>query len=300
MLNVPAVVFLPYVAQWFIASDNNPVGYFSLLFLGSANYFLVKTATTNPGYLPQQYSPFTQGPIANSAVEPLDFNNFPTVDVVCGGSLQRLKYCATCQLYRPPRTSHCVFCDLCVEVFDHHCPWVGNCVGKRNYRYFLSFITSVLALAIFDFSVCLSQFVEVAAESNGSSTDAFVHALEDATFAFAMLLYAAASIGLLSFLVGFHLILLFEGQTTAEKLKRTWSKGYLNTHVKSFWSSLTRICAKQPRPHHIQLKYHISLESFIELQVQDSWNVEPQRRHSEDLSSERAFLGKDSQSPSTV
>lgn len=39
------------------------------------------------------------------------------------------QYCATCKIHRPIRASHCRRCDCCVEVFDHHCQFVGKCIG---------------------------------------------------------------------------------------------------------------------------------------------------------------------------
>jgi len=49
-------------------------------------------------------------------------------------------YCNDCQRVKPPHYHHCKVCSTCIKKMDHHCPWVGNCVGERNRKYFYQFL----------------------------------------------------------------------------------------------------------------------------------------------------------------
>ena len=73
-------------------------------------------------------------------------NRKSVIKVNIQGHMTNLNYCYTCFHFRPPRTSHCAECDNCVERFDHHCLWMGTCVGKRNYKYFY-FVISLTTIA---------------------------------------------------------------------------------------------------------------------------------------------------------
>ena len=51
-----------------------------------------------------------------------------------------MKYCSICHLEQPLRTKHCKACDHCVATHDHHCPWIGSCVGERNKARFFYYL----------------------------------------------------------------------------------------------------------------------------------------------------------------
>lgn len=55
-------------------------------------------------------------------------------------SFEPKSLCPDCQIIKTPRSRHCNLCKRCVDRFDHHCPWVNNCIGKNNFAYFYTFV----------------------------------------------------------------------------------------------------------------------------------------------------------------
>jgi palmitoyltransferase ZDHHC9/14/18 len=127
------------------------------------------------------------------------------------------KYCKTCNIWRPPRGHHCRICDNCIETQDHHCVWLNNCVGRRNYRYFFTFVTCCTIIGLLLLGASLAQilvYMNLMGISFGASIDHF-------RVPFAMVIYAALATPYPAALMGYHLFLMGRGETTRE---------YLNSH----------------------------------------------------------------------
>lgn len=124
-----------------------------------------------------------------------------------------LKYCPTCHIFKPPRTSHCSACNHCILDFDHHCPWVANCIGRGNYRSFIHFIitTEFLALLCFAYSaMVLSMRDTISLEDNTSPIAIF------------MLVYSLVFGIALFCMVSYHCYLISVNRTTNQQIKHRY------------------------------------------------------------------------------
>ncbi|KAE8688147.1 Protein S-acyltransferase 24 [Hibiscus syriacus] len=113
------------------------------VFLSSAGLvMLYRCSSKDPGYIRMNVHDL-QNMKDDEPLLKIEMNN-PAL--LAGNWLQ---LCATCKIVRPLRAKHCSTCNRCVEEFDHHCPWVSNCIGKKNkWEFFLFLVLEVSAMLI--------------------------------------------------------------------------------------------------------------------------------------------------------
>ncbi|CAG8477848.1 9560_t:CDS:2 [Ambispora gerdemannii] len=197
-----------------------------LLFLTFTQVFytdMLRTSWSDPGIIPRNLDP---SPPVEDLEEAEHLNNhqhhyFPArsiplpKDVKMNGTALILKYCETCKIYRPPRCSHCRQCDNCVEGEDHHCIWLNNCIGRRNYRSFYTFVCTGTILCLYILGFSIMHLVLLMEEHNIS----FIESILVAPVSVVLGVIAFLLVWSVGGLTIYHTYLICKNMTTHEQLR---------------------------------------------------------------------------------
>ncbi|CAN3374003.1 hypothetical protein DIURU_001383 [Diutina rugosa] len=218
LIVAPGVLFFIFEASWMWHHINAAIPFiFAYLWLATLSFFL-RSSMSDPGAFPKNIH-LPQTPYEKKITIPDEYENIiklPWIDRTKGVTV---KYCPTCKIWRPPRVSHCASCDICVINHDHHCVFLNNCVGKRNYRYFLWFLLSAVVTTLF---MAIMSFVHIfwylISDNDTHTIKSFGGSLSKYPVSFLLVIYGILASGYPLLLLVFHLFLTAQNLTTREYL----------------------------------------------------------------------------------
>ncbi|SBS94416.1 palmitoyltransferase, putative [Plasmodium malariae] len=132
-----------------------------LLFLMIWSFY--KTYKVNPGVVPDTYE---------WKVDP-DINRIKERE-----KTGELRYCPHEKKYKPDRAHYCRAIKKNVLKMDHYCPWVANCVGFYNYKFFLLSLFYANFCCFYVEINCYSSFPNFYSNPNVLFNDVFYLFLE--------------------------------------------------------------------------------------------------------------------------
>ncbi|XP_010558122.1 PREDICTED: probable protein S-acyltransferase 3 isoform X2 [Tarenaya hassleriana] len=258
LIGAPALTFCIRMLVWIRNGDpsfNYPVltcG-FVLTFLDFT--FLLLTSSRDPGIIPRNKQPpamdddssdgyMTQSKEwVNSKTPNLKIPK--TKDVFVNGNTIKVKFCETCLLYRPPRASHCSICNNCVQRFDHHCPWVGQCIAVRNYPFFICFISCSTLLCIYVFVFSWFNLLR----QPGRLWRIMAHDIVSVI----LIVYTFVVVWFVGGLTVFHFYLISTNQTTYENFRYRYDRKE-NPYKKGLLKNLKEVLFTNIPPSQINLR----------------------------------------------
>ncbi|CAJ1424460.1 unnamed protein product [Effrenium voratum] len=203
--------------------------FFFLLTVGC----LLAACLSDPGILPRREVILATG-VAQKLCEELGYNILGDPVEGWDGEGERItippelksqgyRWCTTCRIVRPPRASHCSDCDNCVMRFDHHCPFINNCVGQRNYLFFFGFTSSVCLLALVVIPSLMWYLLVGTGLGPAEKVESTNYEVSSDSVMRGILITLAAAGGTGALCVlglwGYHLFLICSGITTREHIK---------------------------------------------------------------------------------
>ncbi|CRH00027.1 palmitoyltransferase, putative [Plasmodium relictum] len=125
------------------------LGVFSIPFFICYYWSFVKCSISNPGYVDDSWE--INAEENNIQIEKKKIRNYtPNKYTIC----DKCNY-----LVRPERAHHCRSCKKCVLKMDHHCPWIGTCVGEKNLKFFFLFLLYGFLITLYITMTTMPKFI---------------------------------------------------------------------------------------------------------------------------------------------
>ena len=211
LISIPSIIIISIQIKFYNKYSYQsliPIIIISILYIISI-FSSLRGGFTDPGILTRQNKDF-YSTLTKSSIR-----------YIINGNILNVNFCYSCSIFRPPRTSHCAVCDNCVERFDHHCIWLGNCIGKRNYKFFYFLILSINLNAFFQICYCI--FLICFHGKKNRKKDKF-----DFIVIFSMSFVLFFDVCFILFFTGklllVHTYLIFKNLTFYEYIKKKWNK----------------------------------------------------------------------------
>ena len=227
------LISIPYLGMIIILSYTKNIVSIAFPIVFTTILYLIEITSgilggcTDPGILPRQGDDFYYN------------TNRPLMKTVINGHVITLTFCYSCSLFRPPRTSHCSLCDNCVERFDHHCLWLGTCIGKRNYKYFYLLIFCLNISSTYQVLFSMYYIIFQIKKFKNKENYSLLLLLGLSGVTLVDLLFLFILIGKLFYL---HTYLVFKNMTFYEHIKKKFNKiPKLNPFLKKVSGTWKRI-----------------------------------------------------------
>ena len=170
------------------------------------------------------------------------------------GYIKNYKYCSSCAIIRPNRSTHCCDCNNCVERLDHHCPWIGNCAGKRNYVYFYIFIIFLNILSILIIAFCVTHIVKKINDYSDKNKElpeeekikhVTAYSFCEVIISLYLIIYTVLMMCFITGLLFYHTRLVFVNSTTKEELKKLFNNCQGNPYRRNICYNIKNVlCPK--------------------------------------------------------
>lgn len=171
------------------------------------------------------------------------------------------------------RSHYCTVCCKTVLYMDHHCPFMGNCVGYYNYSHFFLFLVYAwtglnyaIVTSLFYFGECFFPVAWARLDFIYLNTESDVCSVLEPYGEY--LIPVIGGFMVLTLLLGFQGFLLLSDMTTYDILKNFWKQPV-------FRLGLERICQgrykrKESRLHRLLLQQQHRILSFV-LPISNGW-----------------------------